>query len=496
MFHKNVFIFVSACLFIALSSCSNHQFREAQHVVAQADSLWHEGKMYGVDMGDSATLAQAYETLGHFPLSWLPLLWRGRGERLGEVSYHYGRLLRAKDDPVAAMRVFIDATHSHTRDYHILGRVYSNMGSICHLAGEFQLSYDMYEKSAEMFLQNGDTLNYYYALNDMAYELAVQGEKDKTYQFLNLISMNCRDRGIAAKILETKAEACLYKQQYDSVIYYSNLLVSYGLNEPTIYLLLAQAYSFMMEYDSASYYAGRIIHQTNELYILNNALYILTNNDTTKDIKSVRETASERADIQKLIEIKRSELSQAVQLLEQDLVRKPDKRWIFTLIAILLFTVTFVFLIHLWKKRKQHRRIIQDIHAKEQLQTQLVHEIDNLSTIQESHQHQIIDDIEETCRLLNGCENIKTQLCWKDYSKMCELVNQRLYGLAELLQSYHFSEKEIRLCVLVMLKASTEDMVNLIPYAKSGLGKFKYTTARKLGTSTAQMRMFLLNMLC
>ena len=50
-------------LMTMLSSCSVTSLREAQYVVAQADSLWHEGRMYGMDEGDSATLAQAYERL-------------------------------------------------------------------------------------------------------------------------------------------------------------------------------------------------------------------------------------------------------------------------------------------------------------------------------------------------------------------------------------------------------------------------------------------------
>ena len=46
--------------------CSSRALHEAEAVVAQADSLWQEGKMYGIDEGDSATLAQAYETLGAY----------------------------------------------------------------------------------------------------------------------------------------------------------------------------------------------------------------------------------------------------------------------------------------------------------------------------------------------------------------------------------------------------------------------------------------------
>ena len=111
------------CIFAA---CAPRSIREAQSVVAQADSLWHAGKQYGIDEGDSVTLAQAYETLGslslfnfHFSPSY------------AHACYHYGKLLRAKEHPVEAMQCFINATHTRTRDYHILGRVYSNMGSIC-----------------------------------------------------------------------------------------------------------------------------------------------------------------------------------------------------------------------------------------------------------------------------------------------------------------------------------------------------------------------------
>ena len=117
--------------------------------------------MYGIDAGDSLTLAQAYKTLGDIPLPYREGL--GLGSPYSHACYHYGKLLRAKDHPAEAMQAFINATHSRTRDYHILGRVYSNMGSICHLAGEFQLSYDMYEKSADMFIRNCDSTAYFYA---------------------------------------------------------------------------------------------------------------------------------------------------------------------------------------------------------------------------------------------------------------------------------------------------------------------------------------------
>ena len=103
-----------------LCACNSRSVEEAQRVVAQADSLWHIGKMYGVDEGDSATLAQAYHDLGEQSSRY--------ADEYAHACYHYGRLLRAKDNPVEAMQCFINATHSDTRDYHILGRVYNLPG--------------------------------------------------------------------------------------------------------------------------------------------------------------------------------------------------------------------------------------------------------------------------------------------------------------------------------------------------------------------------------
>ena len=67
-------------------ACAPQAVREAQSVVVQADSLWHAGKQYGIDEGDSATLAQACETLGQW--QWL------HADEYAHACYHYGKLLQ------------------------------------------------------------------------------------------------------------------------------------------------------------------------------------------------------------------------------------------------------------------------------------------------------------------------------------------------------------------------------------------------------------------
>ena len=461
--------------------CSSRAIHEAEAVVAQADSLWQAGLMYGIDACDSLTLAQAYETLGAW--QWF------HADEYAHSCYHYGKLLRAKDHPAEAMQAFINATHSRTRDYHILGRVYSNMGSICHLAGEFQLSYDMFEKSGEMYLLNGDSLLYFYNLNNMAYELAEQGKKE-SFSLINRVDSICKNQDLLAKLLETKAVFYRETGQYDSTIFYADKSYELGNLDNTILLLKAQAYDNLGKKDSAIRYA-QIIMDCPSASFQNrfNALYIVKHCDSTLCVEEIEELYSQREDIRYYeYEPLREKWILSTQLLQQDLTRKPDWRWLYLLIAVALFVCSSLVLIHLWRKRKLHQQISEEIEIRQS-------HVNTLSLRQEEHRRQLLEGVETICANINESENWKKELCWNNYSQMCEMVNLRIYGFVTCLSPFCLSEKEVRLCILILLKAGTEKMVDSIPYAKSGLGKFKLTTARKLGTTTREMRNFLLNLM-
>ena len=456
-------------LAIVLISCAPREVREAQEVVALADSLREAHLVAQDEYSDSTHLAQAYCTLEKW--QWL------YPDDFAHACYHYGRILRDKDDPVSAMQVFLAATYSRTHDYHILGRAYSNIGDMAHLAGEFQLSYEMFECSSDMFLKSGDTTTYFYGLNNMAFELAEQGLKDEAYSILRTIDRDeCQNY-----VMATRAVVCRVAEQYDSALYYTSRLLKYGFRERYILVVQAQAYSSLGQTDMAVHYAEQVLKMHPTLEEKNNVMYILTNYDKTMGIDAVRQTASNRADAQKVLEIRQGKLSQAVQLLEQDLARKPDLRWLYAIIATILI-IGIVNGCIVYKKRKHHRLLsqqIEDLESKNEVQ------IDQMKA-----------QLEERCAAITNSPNLKEELDWHDYDHMCAIVNLRLLGILNHLQSYSLSEKETRLCILVLLKANTSQMVDMIPYAQSGLGKFKYSTARKLGTTTANMRSFLLNLVC
>ena len=491
---KNL-IFVCSIAGLCLA-CSPRAIREAEDVVSQADSLWQAGQMYGVDAGDSATLAQAYETLGHFPLSW--------GEGWGEVfsfshaCYHYGRLLRAKEDPVSAMQVFIDATHSRTHDYHILGRVYSNMGSICHLAGDYPLSYDMYEKSANMFLLNGDSLLYFYGLNNMAFELAEQGKKEETLALLSSIEEQCSDKHIYVKICETKAKLYLNINKYDSVLWAINHLHSLGYHQPTGYVLQARAFEYSGQIDSALYYAQKVLtlpdaSEQNKY----NMLYILLNYDSTLDNEEIIALSAQRSDIETDVLIPlHNQWAMAVQLLEQDLTRKPDLRWLYAII-LTLFVIGVCIYIYMYRKHKRQELLTQKIDILEQATSAIQEKHLELTERYSTDLNRIENEINSRCTMLQTDENIKKILAWKNYKKMCNIVDKQFYLLATKLRDKRsLKETEVRICILTLLNCGSEQMAVLLYKSPTSIGTLKRRVAKKLGTTSGEMRTYLIENVC
>lgn len=493
MFHKLfVYIFLGT-LSAMLMACSPHSVREAQLVVADADSLWHNGQLYGIDYGDSATLAQAYAAL-NTPLSTLtPHL----SSSYAHACYHYGRLLREKENPVAAMECFIHATHSHTRDYHILGRVYSNMGSTCHLASEFPLSYDMYERSTNYFLQDGDTLLFYYGLYNMAFELAALNKKDSCFALLDSIThCTIKDDYLDGCCFLTKAKAYLMNRQNDSAIYYAKLIPKSCDADLSGALIIAQAYDNLGKNDSALVYANKVLGDSSSPYQNKfNALFIVRNNDSSLCAKDIRELASQREDIRYYeYEPEKMQLSQAVQFLTQDINRKPDLTWLYVLIATIIVISCFIS-VYVTLKRKKHKLLSQKVEDLTKAASIIQEKHDELSESYQTHRKRLEKELETNCRLLTSNHKMLKELVGGKYDEMCNIIDRDFHMLASKLRNLQtLTEPEVCLCILVFLGLTRQQIADLLHYANSGIGKFKYRVSLKLGIESKNLRNFLINM--
>ena len=135
--------------------------------------------------------------------------------------YEQGRALREKGEITQAMQAFIKAAQSGTKDEALLGRVYSNIANMCRQANEHSKAFYVYTLSAEHFAASGDTLAYAYALNNMAWEQAVMGHKDSALLYIDAAIQCYPASPLTEKVLESHAAACLFAQEYDSVLIYT-----------------------------------------------------------------------------------------------------------------------------------------------------------------------------------------------------------------------------------------------------------------------------------
>ena len=478
-----------------LCFCSCNRLHEAQSVVAEADNLRNSGIMYD----DSTRLAAAVATLKPMRLF--------HPTDYAKANYYYGRLLRNRENYVAAMQCFIDATESNTDDKELLGRVYSNIATLCSFEENNQLAYQIYEKSSKCFYEAKNLSAYYYALNDMAFMSVLLQEKQNAMSLLQRIANENTDSSVQVKTYETYSEYYIFTQQYDSTIYYVNLLHQAGYNESTGLINKAKAYYNTNRNDSALYYANNVISTSNSEGDNYNMLYIIIHADTTLTQTERDSLISKRYDIGLKLKNDQGQLSHSVEILEQYNKRKNLLLRIKISIISLGILCLLILLLrmniirrHLNKLKASRQKLVainnQVIEQGEKLDNLKI-EYESVSIKNDSQKREIIKSIEENVAMLRKTNDLKKILYWKDYNKFCQIINSRFYNLiTKLQQNLNLTQEDIKLCVLILLNMSYKDISIMMNLSEKSVGQTKNRTAKKLGVKGGELRNYLIELIC
>lgn len=374
-----------------------------------------------------------------------------------ESYYRQGRELREADEPVAAMEAFMAATVVHSREYAFKARSWSNMATMCRMGERHDLAYQLYEQSLEQFALAKDTIAQAYALNNMAWEQAVQGNKPAATSLIDAALALCSDTAVQHKVTESRAAACLYAGEYDSVFCYTRCSPS---PSPYFDILQAQAYAYLGNNDSALYYAKRVVTQTDNPRYLDNVYYILTYCDSTAQADEVRALAATRADVLMDLERNRADWIEAMLLAENALQPKQQTRKpliITTLVILLVLIAAFAVIVY---RRRQ------------------------------------TNSLEQQCRHLRNSTNLREELKWNSYPQFRAACDEKLSSIVTKLEQRGLSEREIRICVLVLIGLSYAQMADVLIRAESGIGKDKYMVAKRLGVSVKDLQTTLIQIAC
>ncbi|MBO5618844.1 MAG: hypothetical protein J5902_02545 [Paludibacteraceae bacterium] len=373
--------------------------------------------------------------------------------------YQQGRALREEGKQVESMQLFIAATHSGTGDEMLLGRIYSNMANMCRQANDHQTAYRVYSLSAGHFLKAADTLAYAYALNNMAWEQAAMGHKDSAMTLVDSAA-HCYPRPpLTDKIIETKAAACLFRQEYDSVLVYTTPPANNYL-----LTLRAQAFSFLQMDDSATYYAQLLLPETTNLFALDDLYYILTHNDNTAGKETIRNLSSQRADVQNAIKVRHGELTKAVEILKQGWT--PEEHFSPWMIILFIALGTGILV---WGAFIANRQRLLRTEEKQFKQTRQL-------------------DLSQNIRLLRETKDLRNELAWDDFTTFCAQSDKRLNAITTKLQAFGLNEQDVRICVLVLIGLSHKEIAGILNCSPKSIGKLKDITARKLGVSGGQLQ--------
>ena len=368
------------------------------------------------------------------------------------MYYQQGKQFREADEPISAMSSFIAATRVPSREYAIKGRSFSNMATMCRMGERHDLAYALYEQSLGQFVAARGTLAQAYALNNMAWEQAVQGHKEAAMKLVDSALTICPNEAVQTKVLESQAAACLYAGEYDSVLIY---IRQYPAESVYFDMLRAQAYTFLERYDSALYYARRVVTQTENPRYLDDVYYILTYCDASAEVDDIRALAATRSDIQRDLERSRPDWIEAMRMAEEALntpkyPMKPGYVVLLVLLALACSAGAAIWIIR--SRRNQVRSFKQECHA------------------------------------LRKSSNVRNELQWTDYQQFCEICNARLSGIVDKLEQRGLSEREIRICVLVLIGFSYAEIAQVLYRAESGIGKDKYMIAKHLGVSVKDLQ--------
>jgi len=481
-----VFVLLCAVMQLGLPCCACQPIRNAHQVIAVADSLRVNE---GITCDDSLALAEAYSTLGHWRLIY--------PNAYARVCYYYGRMLRNRNDQVAAMRAFISGTHAPYvqrvvplpwfTDYHILGRIYSNMGTMCHLADEFELSYEMYEQSAEQFHKSKDTTAYYYTLNAMALQLAEQRLHDETFSILNQVEHECTDANVLTKTWETKA--ILYEKIdiYDSAITAAKELYRRGYYPTQGYVTMAQAYWNLQMYDSALYYAQYVLsqpHAPNKNRY--NMLYIVSSNESIVSAEEKLVHSEERSDIDKeILDPLHRQLTLSIELLRQD---RDAKAY---LMPCIIITCAIFFIILSFILTRYFRTRATTLKAKEDELSEKKQYFAKEKTLHHNTIKQIFD---KTCKNLRIKSNLCSAKGLANYDMAKKVINSKFNKLIDKLEAMNvLSEREIQFCILVLLEVPQKQIAEILVYSEKSVKKTKANIAKKMQTTSSGLRNNLLD---
>ena len=450
-----------ALLVMSCTSCT--RWHEAKAVIAEADSLL----VYGKIIEDTAVLAATINTFS------CPMGYVFARNDLAKAYYHMARNFYHAHDYATAADYYILCDRLNPTDPMYKGRVNSCMGFLCKQDSCFEEALEFYQRSSCAFKESGN--EWYYAHNLLnVSELYVNLREYTTADsILHLAAKYEIDSAYYADMVDIKAMALYNQQLYDSALV---CLLSIKDCERPIdakcfsYMKIMQAYIHLDNYEYANTYAQFIIQNTKTPNYKTNAYHTLLKiEEKNKNAILVANLAYLRKDEDRKIQFESEYYAQASDKLNRYLENPYPHRGLYiiivcsVLVLILLSWIIYVLI-------KRHRCVLVKRDKENQDRRDLF--------ARRIYDHSVYFT------------------SWQDYKKLRELANSHFNNMCyQLEDTYHLSEQEIKICLMVLLEYTNKQMAEILLVQPNTISKAKNKIAKQLNTSSAELRTSLLDIL-
>lgn len=469
---KHIFHFLLVAM-VVMGGASCTRWRERKEVVVEADGSLAKG----VIMKDTAALAEVIRTLEPY----------GRLFAREDLVKAYYLLGRNMDDYYhdfsTAADYYIEADRLNTKDPILRGRINSCMGFLCKQDSCFEGALEFYKLANDAFKESRNERRYAIGLLNIAEQYINLKEYTQADSILKIANNYELDSAYHAMLLETRGLYFFGLQQYDSALMYFLSIENYPRTMDARcynYLCIMRSYEALYWLSKTHKYAEYIIaHSNNSIYRSNAYYYLMVLADNSNDISGLSVYSHAREDENRSVRTKSESYAKAAHKLKVYLDTPHPYlliNWcIFGAIIVILILCIIAYSFHKHKRYASHK-------TDEMLRLQKEKSIAD----RELFERQIFD---------YSVHFLSTNI-WKDNSKLREQANiycgNIFYRLEE---TYHLSEQEIKICLMVLLDFSREQMANYLYVQPNTISKSKSKIAKKLGTSSAQLREFLITFL-
>ena len=474
-------------LVMSCTSCA--RWREAKAVIAEADSLL----VHKIVTRDTAALNFAINTLDG------PLGYVFAKQDLAKAYYFMGRNFYYLNDFSTAADYYILCDRMNPSDPMYKGRINSCMGYLCKQDSCFEEALEFYLRASCAFKESGSEWYYAHNLLNVAEQYVNLGEYNNADSVLLLASNYDVDSAYYADIMDVKAIALYNQQLYDSALVLLLGIKDYPRNieaKAYSYLMIARCYNQLLKIDKAKYYAEYVITHSYNSSFRSNAYYILIQfAKIDGNINQLAEYSKSREDEDRILRHVSESYAQASAKL-RDYLNNPYSIYAKE-ILIVLFCIIVLAVWAIWYSRK---RINIKIASQKKLMEQEIAQWKD-GILQKMNEEKAISEIEKRKMILNVVMDYADEFAidkpiWDNDTKLFRLADSCFgFIIYRLKHTYHLRNSELKICLMVLLDFPNKEIARIVSYKEDSYPTIKRRLATKLGTSSTEMRNFLLDLI-